>query len=120
MKSVNLLKISSIIILAFITQSCSVSSDEVMPDHITGYEYNKMTCSELEGEMDYLQRAANDAAGIVDQRKDTQDGKDAAAFLFFWPALFFTDTNAPEAKKYAQLKGEFEAAKRVHRRKNCS
>ena len=119
MKSINILKISSIIISAFIIQSCSVSSDEIMPDHVTSYEYNKMSCTELEREIDYLQRSANSAAGIVDQRKETQDSKDGAALIFFWPALFFTDTNAPEAKKYAQLKGEFEAAKRTHRRKGC-
>jgi len=111
----NILIVAPLVII----QGCSLSSAEVMPEHVSGFEYKKMTCDELEGEIGYLQRAANEAAGVVDQRKTTQDAKDGAALVFLWPLLFITDTNGPEVKKYATLKGEYEAAKRSHRRKGC-
>jgi len=78
-----------------------------------------MTCSELEGEIDHLQRSASQAAGVVDKKKSSQQGKSAAAFLLFWPALFIVDDNSIEAQKYARLKGEYEAALREHRKKEC-
>ena len=95
----------------------SVSSQNVIAESVSGYKFNKMSCSDLEFEMDYLQRAARTAAGVVDTVKATQDGKDAIAFLFFWPALFLTDDNKPQAAELARLKGEFEAANRIYSRK---
>jgi len=106
--------------LSIVLASCgNVTSSEVIADSVSGYEYNNMTCKELEGEMDHLERAGSAAAGVVDSRKNTQDGKNAAAFLFFWPALFLTDDNSSEANKYARIKGEFDAAQRAYRRKDC-
>ena len=92
---------------------------EIIPDVVSGYKYKKMSCDELEHEIDFLQRSANKAAGIVDSIKDTQDDKDVAAFLLFWPALFLTDDNKAEAQKYSELKGEHEAALRAHRINKC-
>ena len=97
----------------------NVTSSEVIADSVSGYAYNNMTCSELEAEIDHLQRSASQAAGVVDKKKSSQQGKSAAAFLFFWPALLIVDDNSLEAQKYARLKGEYEAALREHRKKEC-
>ena len=97
----------------------NVASNEVIADSVSSYAYNNMTCSELEAEIDHLQRSASQAAGVVDKKKSSQQGKSAAAFLFFWPALFIVDDNSLEAQKYASLKGEYEAALREHRKKDC-
>ena len=97
----------------------NVTSNEVIADSVSSYAYNNMTCSELEAEIDHLQRAASQAAGVVDKKKSSQQGKSAAAFLLIWPALFIVDDNSLEAQKYARLKGEYEAALREHRIKDC-
>ena len=97
----------------------NVASNEVIADNVSGYEYDNMTCSALESEIDYLQRSASSAAGVVDKKKSSQSGKSAAAFIFFWPALFIVDDNSLEAQKYARLQGEYEAALRAHRKKDC-
>ena len=78
-----------------------------------------MSCSAIEAEISHLQRAASVAGGVVDKKKSSQQGKGAAAFLFFWPALFIIDNNSLEAQKYARLQGEYEAAKKSHRKKDC-
>jgi len=108
------------LMLIFSLQGCSVSSDEVIAVDMSTYPFRNLTCDELDREMNYLRKQANLNADIVDDRMTTQGAKDVAAFLFFWPALPFIDTNAKEARKYAELKGEFEAAKRVFIRKGCS
>ena len=97
----------------------NVTSSEVIADSVSTYQYDNMTCSELESEIDYLQKAASTAAGVVDKKKSSQQGKSAAAFLLFWPALFIVDDNSLEAQKYARLKGEYDAALREHRKKDC-
>ena len=119
----SLTRIISTLLIAISTvaliSGCSVSSDEVIAESVGSYQYNKMTCSELEGEMDHLQNAAAAAAGVVDERYKTQTGKDVAAVLLFWPALFIIDDNKPEARRLARLKGEFEAAENTYRRRKC-
>ena len=106
--------------LIFILSGCSsVSSDEVIADSVSGYEYDKMTCSQIESEIAYLQKSVSQASGVVDKKKSSQGKKSAAAFLLFWPALFIVDDNSLEAQKYSRLKGEYEGALRVHRKKDC-
>ena len=97
----------------------NVTSSEVIADSVSTYEFNNMTCSEIESEIDHLQRAASQAAGVVDKKKSSQQGKMTAAILLFWPVAFIVDDNSLEAQKYARLKGEYEAALRVHRKKDC-
>ena len=107
-------------ILTAVLSGCNnVASNEVIADSVSTYQYDNMTCSELESEIDYLQRAAGSAAGIVDKKKSSQQGKMAAAVLLFWPVAFIVDNNSLEAQKYSRLKGEYEGALRVHRKKDC-
>ena len=106
--------------LTVVLSGCNnVASNEVIADSVSSYAYKNMTCSELEGEIDHLQRAASQAAGVVDKKKSSQGKKSAAAFILFWPALFIVDDNSLEAQKYASLQGEYEAALREHRKKDC-
>ncbi|AYQ57341.1 hypothetical protein MS2017_1662 [Bathymodiolus thermophilus thioautotrophic gill symbiont] len=102
-----------------ILTGCNRTSSEVIADYVDGYKLTSMSCSEIRNELSYLQQRANEAAGIVDEKGKSQDGKDIAAFLLFWPALFLIDDNKPEARRYAQIKGEYEAAKRAYSRKGC-
>ena len=106
--------------LTVVLSGCNnVTSNEVIADSVSTYEFNNMTCSEIESEIDHLQRAASQAAGVVDKKKSSQGKKSAAAFILFWPALFIVDDNSLEAQKYARLKGEHEAALKSHRKKDC-
>ena len=97
----------------------NVSSSEVIAENVSTYKFNDMACSELEGEIDYLRSAASSAGAVVDKKKSSATGKNAAAFILFWPALFLIDDNSIEAQKYSSLKGEYEAAMRAHRAKDC-
>ena len=106
--------------LTVVLSGCNnVASNEVIADSVSSYEYDNMTCSEIEGEIDHLQRAASAASGVVDKKKSTQQGKMAASILLFWPIAFIIDDNSLEAQKYARLKGEYEAALRIHSKKDC-
>ena len=97
----------------------NVASNEVIADSVSTYEFENMTCSQIESEIDHLQRAASSAAGVVDKKKSSQTGKMTAAILLFWPVAFIVDDNSVEAQKYSRLKGEYEAALRIHRNKEC-
>ena len=55
----------------------------------------------------------------VDKKNSSAKGKNAAAFILFWPALFLIDDNSTEAQQYARKKGEYEAVQRTHRKKDC-
>ena len=66
-----------------------------------------------------MKSAATEAGAIVDKKKSSQQGKGVASVLLFWPALFIIDDNSLEAQKYARLKGEYEAAEKAHRIKEC-
>ena len=106
-------------IIVILSGCNNVSSNEVIADNVSGYKYDDMTCSALESEIDYLQRSASSAAGVVDKKKSSQTGKMTAAILLFWPVAFIVDNNSLEAQKYARLKGEHEAALKSHRKKEC-
>lgn len=106
--------------LTVVLSGCNnVASNEVIADSVSTYEYKNMTCSEIESEIDFLQRAASAAAGVVDKKKSSQQGKMAAAILLFWPVAFIVDDNSLEAQKYSRLKGEYEGALREHSKKDC-
>ena len=120
MKKINLfpILISTLVVLSL--SGCgNVSSNQVIADSVSTYEYDNMTCSAIEVEISHLQRAASDAGGVVDKKKSSQQGKGVASVLLFWPALFIIDDNSLEAQKYARLKGEYEAAEKAHRIKEC-
>ena len=105
---------------ALILSGCNnVKSSEVISQNVSTYEYSDMTCSQLEGEMVFLNNAANSAGNVVDKKNSSAKGKNAAAFLLFWPALFLIDDNSSEAQQYARLKGEYEAVQRTHRKNDC-
>ncbi len=108
-----------IVFTVSLLQGCSVSSNEVVAVDMSTYPFRDLSCEELDREMNYLRKQVNVTADIVDDKMTTQGVKGVAAFLFFWPALPFIDTNSKEARKYAEIKGEFEAAKRVFIRKGC-
>jgi len=106
--------------LALILSGCNnVKSSEVISQNVSTYEYSDMTCSQLEGEMVFLKNAANSAGNVVDKKNSSAKGKNAAAFILFWPALFLIDDNSSEAQQYARLKGEYEAVQRTHRKNDC-
>ena len=120
MKKINLLPtlISTLVVLSL--SGCgNVSSNQVIADSVSSYEYDNMTCPAIEAEISHLQRAATEAGAIVDKKKSSQQGKGVASVLLFWPALFIIDDNSLEAQKYARLKGEYEAAEKAHRIKEC-
>jgi len=104
------LGISSLLILS----GCEggTSSSMVVADSVSGYKYTKMSCEELEYEMDHLERKARKMGAVVDERKETQQQKNVAAFLFCWVCAPFIDTNSAEATKLAEIKGEVEAVER--------
>ena len=92
MKKINLfpILISTLVVLSL--SGCgNVSSNQVIADSVSTYEYDNMTCSAIEAEISHLQRSASEAAGVVDNKKSSQQGKGAAAVLLFWPALFIID-----------------------------
>jgi uncharacterized protein YceK len=109
----------SLMVVISLSGCNNVSSSEVIADSVSSYEYDSMSCSSIEAEISYLQKAASEASGVVDKKKSSQQGKGAAAVLLFWPALFIIDDNSLEAQKYARLKGEYEAALKAHRKKDC-
>ena len=105
---------------ALVLSGCNnVKSSEVISQNVSTYEYSDMTCSQLEGEMVFLNNAANSAGNVVDKKNSSAKGKNAAAFILFWPALFLIDDNSTEAQQYARKKGEYEAVQRTHRKKDC-
>lgn len=88
------------------------SSNMVVADSVSGFKYTKMSCDELGYEMDFLERKAKKMGAVVDEVKQSQQNKNAAAFLFCWICAPFIDTNSAEAAKLAEIKGEVEAVDR--------
>jgi hypothetical protein len=86
---------------------------------VSSLKYKNLSCHQLEKELKSLNGATKLAKNATDKKLKTQNNKNVAAFLLFWPALFMIDDNKPEANKYAQIKGEFDTVVRTFDLKNC-
>ena len=105
---------------SFLSACGGVSSDEIIADEVSTAKYDNWSCKTLKKEVIALQDRVSNTGATVDKRKDTQGDKQTLAVLLFWPAYFFVDENSLEAKKYAKLKGEYNAVSSVYRRKDCA
>jgi len=106
--------LSGVISFSVFLTGCTggTSSNMVIADTVSGYKYTKMSCDELEYELEFLSKKAKKAGAVVDSVKDEQMAKNAGAFLFCWICAPFIDTNDAEAAKLAEIKGEVEAIER--------
>ncbi len=89
------------------------SASEVVGTHVPNSMYSSMSCTDLKSEYFALERSVEKSGNTVDTKKKEQDNKDMAAALLFLPALAFTDENTEEVEHHAEIKGKYEAAKRV-------
>jgi len=87
------------------------SASEVVGIHVPSSTYSAMSCADLKVEYSNLEKSVEKSANAVDAKKKTQDNKDMAAALLFFPALAFTDENTDEVMLHAKIKGEYKAIK---------
>ncbi|SFV85855.1 hypothetical protein MNB_SUP05-SYMBIONT-4-449 [hydrothermal vent metagenome] len=89
------------------------SASEVVGTHVPSNTYSAMSCADLKVEYSALEKSVVKSANAVDTKKNSQDNKDMAAALLFFPALAFTDENTEEVSRHAEIKGKYEAIKNV-------
>ena len=106
--------LSGVISLSLLLAGCEggTLSNMIVANSISGFKYTKMSCDELEYEMDFLERKAKKMGVVVDKVKNDQQAKNAAGFLFCWIYAPFIDTNSAEVAKLSEIKGEVEAVER--------
>jgi len=90
------------------------SSENVLADSTSGFKYKKMSCDELEYELDYLEKKERKASALVDSVKEDKQELNAAAFLFCFICAPFIDDNSAQVAKLAEVKGELDGVERAY------
>ena len=98
---------------------CAKPSDEIRPSYISPIQYQNYDCQQIGAEMQRVSQRANEAAGVQDDKAESDALVTAAAIVVFWPAAFFVGGDGQTAAELASLKGQFEALEQVGVQKKC-
>lgn len=111
-------KISSVLFSALVLVSCASKPENIDALYVSPTRYASLTCDQLNEEFREVQSRVN--AMTKKQRKQRKNDKIATGvgLVVFWPALFFLMSD-DQKEELAMLKGEYEALKAVHQRKDC-
>ena len=111
---------SLLVTLSFIVISCTTYSKDIEPIHVPPDQYRSLNCEELGHEFGQLFQRRNTLADVLDEEAASDQSVTAVSAILFWPAAFTLGGNKELERKYAQIKGEFDAVIRVGIEKRCN
>lgn len=114
-----IIKFKEICFITLLLAGCAKSSGEIRGSYISPIQYQSYDCQQIGAEMQRVSMHANEAAGVQDNKADSDALVTAAAIVVFWPAAFFVGGDGQNAAELARLKGEFEALERAGIEKKC-
>ncbi len=81
--------------------------------------YNNYTCEQLGEEAQRVMAAANDLAGVQDEKATNDAVATGVALVLFWPAAFMIKGDGATAQQLASLKGQLGAIEQQSIAKKC-
>lgn len=119
MKKTNIVTATAIASFA-LTTGCASTPSKITPSFVSPVKYSYYTCGQLGMEMERLQYQANVLGSRQQARRTNDKIMVGVGILVAWPALFFLKGNDKRKAEYAQLTGDFAAAKTAYDYQKCN
>jgi hypothetical protein len=101
--------------------ACASNPDKIQAAYVSPLKYQGYDCEQLGEEMGYIGQRTNKLYHSLKKKRKGDNWQMGVGLLLFWPTLFALEGgDGPEATEYAQLMGEFEAARTTAVQKNCN
>jgi len=112
-------KWTSLLLACFIA-GCATHPDDIKPAYISPLQYQHYDCSQLALEAQRISQRIQELYFHLKKRADSDAFMMTAAWLVFWPSLFFIQGDKADTAEYARLKGEYEAVQKAAIEKHCT
>jgi len=99
---------------------CASKPSNIEAAYVSPVKYDSFTCAQIQQETAAVERRVNDLRESLDREAKADAWQMGVGLVLFWPALFALEGgDGAEAALYSQLKGEAEALRVAHLKKNC-
>ena len=99
---------------------CASSPTDIDAAYVSPLKYKGHDCDQLALEMDYIGQRTTKLYNHLKSERTKDNWQMGVGLILFWPTLFLLEGgDGPQAAEYAQLKGEFEAARQTSVTKRC-
>lgn len=110
---------TTVVILVF--AGCASNPKEIEATDISPLEYKDFNCEQIAAEIDYVEERTLIIYERLKSEREADNWQLGLGLVLFWPALLFLEAgDGPEAREFAQLKGEYEALRITSAEKKCS
>ena len=109
-----------VLALGVLLGACASRSGDVRPLAVSAADFASWNCGRVFDEIDRLQRRAAEVAYTVDERAGNNIVALGIGLIVFWPALLAMQSEGPEARELAALKGRDDALRRAADDKACA
>jgi hypothetical protein len=107
-------------VIAISLTGCATSPDELTTSYVSPAKYMNYDCQQIIMEMDHVSNRTVYLYESLDKKADNDAAQLGIGLVLFWPALFFLEGgDGPEANEYSNLKGEYEALRKVAVQNKC-
>jgi len=116
-------KLISIVLITstLLITGCASSPDDIAPTYVSPLEYAQYDCDQIAMEMKHVSRQTAQIHHQLEVKASDDAAQMGICLVLFLPCLFFPEGgDGPEAVRYANLKGEWEALHDVSVQKKCS
>lgn len=110
-----------VVVLIGFLSGCATQPEEIPPTYVSPLKYKDYNCSQIAEEMDYVSHETSDLYLSLKKKADNDEAQMGVGMILFWPLLFTLEGgDGPEARQYADLRGEYEALRKASVKKECS
>ena len=105
---------------ASLLSGCASSPDDMQAAYVSPLKYKDYDCDQIAMEMDHIGYETTKLYTSLKKKAGDDAAQMGVGLVLFWPALFFLEGgDGPEAAQYSQMKGEYEALRKVSVQKKC-
>lgn len=113
-------KILAISAVSIALTACASNPDKIAAAYVSPAKYQGFDCRQLAEEMDYIGQKTTKLYHSLKKKRKGDNWQMGVGLILFFPALLALEGgDGPQAAEYAQLKGEFEAARLTGLKKDC-
>ncbi len=99
---------------------CATNPNKIAAAYVSPLKYKDYDCDQIALELDYISKKTTEIYYRLKKESNNDKWQMGVGLLIFWPSLFLLEGgDGPEASEFAQLKGEFEALRKVAVEKKC-
>jgi hypothetical protein len=105
--------------VSFLT-ACASNPDKMTAVDVSPFQYQNYDCDQIGVESSRIQKKINTLYSQLKKEANADAVQMGVGLVLFWPALFLLEGgDGPEAVEYRQLKGEYEALRKISIQKKC-